>query len=60
MRKMKMGALLVLLSGSTLFGGCLGGWWNAALQGLPGTIFSEFLLDNNGIFDLFPDDLSPA
>lgn len=37
MRKKKMGALLVLLSGSTLFGGCLGfgggGLWNVLWQG---------------------------
>ena len=34
MRKKKMGALLVLLSGSTLFGGCLGGGvWNFLWQG---------------------------
>jgi len=55
MRKMKMGALLAALSGSTLFGGCLGGWFNAALQGIPGTVVAEWLLDNDGVFDLFPD-----
>lgn len=55
MRKVKMGALLAMLSGSTLFGGCLGGWFNAALAGIPGTLLTEFLLDNDGIFDLFED-----
>jgi len=55
MRKIKMGALLMLLSGSTLFGGCLGGWFNAAIKGLPGTLAAEWLLDNGNVFDLFPD-----
>ena len=55
MRKVKMGALLTMLSGATLFGGCLGSWWNAAIQGLPGTIIAEWLTDNDGIFDLFED-----
>ena len=56
MRKAKMGALLVALSGAMLFsgGGCLGGWWQAALRGLPGTLVAEFLLDNGNVFDLFP------
>ena len=53
MRKMKKGAALALLSGATLFQGCLGDWFNAALQGLPGTLFAEWLLDNDAIFDLF-------
>lgn len=55
MRKMKKGALVLMLGGSTLFGGCLGGWWNAALQGIPGTLLTEFLTDNDGFFDLFED-----
>ena len=55
MRKAKIGALLMLLSGSTLFGGCLGGWFNAAIKGLPGTILAEWLTDNDSIFDLFED-----
>lgn len=55
MRKAKMGALLMMLSGSTLFGGCLGGWFNAALQGIPGTLLAEWLVDNDGVFDLFED-----
>ena len=60
MRKMKVTAMLALLSGSTLFAGCLGDYLSWAAQGLPGSILSEWLLDNNGIFDLFPDDLAPA
>ena len=55
MRKVKMGALFAMLGGSTLFGGCLGGWWQAALAGLPGTIIAEWVLDNDGVFDLFED-----
>ena len=56
MRKVKMGALLAMLGGSTLFGGCLGGgnwtqWlWTAALQ--QGV---EFVFDNDGVFDLWED-----
>jgi hypothetical protein len=48
--------VMVALTGTLLqFGGCLGTWFSAALQGLPGTILAEFLLDNDSIFDLFED-----
>jgi len=52
----KKGAALAALAGSFLFfGGCLGGWFNAAIAGLPGTIIAEWLLDNDNVFDLFED-----
>ncbi len=60
MRKKKLGALLMLLSGSTMFGGCLGSYWNALLSGLPGSILTEFLTDNGGIWDIFPDGPATA
>ena len=55
MRKVKMGALLAMLSGSTLFAGCLGSYFGWVVQGLPGSVISEWLLDNDGVFDLFED-----
>ena len=55
MRKMKIGALLAMLGGSTLFAGCLGDYFSWIAQGLPGSVISEWLLDNNSVFDLFPD-----
>jgi len=55
MRKVKMGALLAMLSGSTMFAGCLGGWWNWAIQGIPGALLTEFLTDSDGFFDIFED-----
>jgi len=55
MRKVKLGALMAMLGGSTLFGGCLGGWFQAALTGIPGTVVAEWLLDNDSVFDLFED-----
>ncbi len=56
MRNMKKSAALAALTGVTLFIGCLGniGWkrllWDTALYA--GT---EFVLDNDGVFDLFED-----
>ena len=56
MRNMKKGAALAALSGATLFGGCLGdlNWqrllWDTAIYA--GT---EWVLDNDGVFDLFED-----
>ena len=60
MRRMKKGALLLALSGTTLFAGCLGDYFDWVVQGLPGSVLTEFLLDNNGLFDLFPDDGSTS
>ena len=62
MSKAKKCFALTLLSGGIMFqlGGCLGGWFNAAIAGLPGTIVAEFLLDNDGIFDLFEDGATAA
>ena len=54
MRKMKKTALLAALSGATLFGGCLGGWnWQRILWDTAIYAGTEFLLDNDGVFDLF-------
>lgn len=48
--------VMVALTGTLLqFGGCLGTWFNAAWQGIPGTILVEFLLDNDSVLDLFED-----
>jgi hypothetical protein len=61
MRNMKKGALLLALAGTTLFGGCLGGmgWrqlaWTAAIS-----VGTQFLTDNNGVFDLFDDGSTEA
>lgn len=55
MKKTKKAALVALAGTMMAFGGCIGGWWQAAIAGLPGTIIAEFLLDNDSIFDLFED-----
>ncbi len=54
MRNTKKGALLLALAGTTLFGGCLGGF-NLKQIVLPAAVYfgAEFLTDNNGVFDLF-------
>jgi uncharacterized membrane protein YeaQ/YmgE (transglycosylase-associated protein family) len=55
MRNAKKSVLFALLAGGTMFQGCLGGWFNWMIQGIPGTVVAEWLLDNDGVFDLFPD-----
>jgi hypothetical protein len=56
MTRTKKCCALALLSGGLMFQlGCLGGWFNAAIAGLPGTIIAEWLLDNDSVFDLFED-----
>ena len=61
MRKIKKSALLVLLGGTMFFGSCLGGlgWkqvaWTAAVS-----VGTQFLTDNNGVFDLFDDGSTEA
>jgi len=55
MRNVKKGAMLALLSGAMLFQGCLGGWWSWVLQGVGGSLVTEWLTDNDGVFDLFED-----
>lgn len=57
MRKKSFKVAALLACAGTVFqlGGCLGGIVQASIQGLPGTILSEFLLDNDALFDLFED-----
>ena len=47
---------LVLSAGTLLqFGGCFGnGLFGGFLRGVPGAVVTEFLIDNTGVFDLFP------
>lgn len=46
----------VALGGVVLqFGGC-SWWWQNLLPSSVGTLAWEFLLDNNGVFDLFTDN----
>ena len=53
---MKKGAMLALLSGLTLFGGCLGGFgWQKVFWATAIYAGQEFVLDNDGVFDLFED-----
>ena len=55
MRKMKKGALLLALAGTTLFGGCLGGWnWQRILWDTAMYAGQEYLLDG-GVLDIFTD-----
>ena len=57
MRRMKKGALLLALAGTTLFGGCLGGWnWQRILWDTALYAGQEYLLDNNGVFNIFSTD----
>ena len=57
--KMKVAALMVLCGSVFQFGGCWGGggngWfgrlWTATVAG----VASDFLTDNDGVFDLFQD-----
>ena len=55
MRKMKKTALLAALAGTTLFGGCLGGWnWQRILWDTAMYAGREYLLDG-GVLDIFTD-----
>lgn len=48
------GAILALLAGATMLsGGCLN--WQRILLDTAIYAGTEFLLDNDGVFDLFPD-----
>lgn len=49
-------AAMVLVCGTVFqLGGCLGSALGSLWQNLPITLLTEFALDNNGIFDVFPD-----
>lgn len=57
MRKKSFKVVALLACTGTVFqlGGCLGTIVQASIQGIPGTVLTEFLLDNDGFFDLFED-----
>jgi hypothetical protein len=57
---MKKGAALAILSGATLFGGCLGLNWQRLLWDTAIYAGTEFVLDNDGVFDLFEDGAEVA
>ena len=55
--KMKVAALIVLCGSVFQFGGCFGngnGLLGGLVRGVPGAVVTEFLIDNTGVFDLFP------
>ena len=54
-RTVKMAAMAVLASGCMFQFVCLGDWFNMAWRNLPGNIATEWLTDNDAIFDLFED-----
>jgi hypothetical protein len=50
------GAVLAMLAGATMLSsGCLNLNWQRIFLGTAIYAGSEFLLDNDGVFDLFPD-----
>lgn len=50
------GAVLAVLAGATMLsGGCLNINWQRLLLDTAIYAGTEFLLDNDGVFDLFPD-----
>ena len=58
MAKRMFGILVVAaVGGAVAFGGCLGSgsWKHVATDAALSTAY-EFLLDNDAVFDLFPDD----
>ena len=54
-KTMKAAAVVALLGTVLQFGGCIGQIFNTFWQGLPGYVVTEFVLDNDGVFDLFAD-----
>lgn len=57
MKSMKKACALTLLTGTLFAGGCLGSFFNPG-QIIPAAalyVLNEFVLDNDGIFDLFED-----
>jgi hypothetical protein len=62
MKSMKKACALTLLTGTLFAGGCLGGILNPQqlLTGAAIYAVSSFVLDNDGIFDLFEDGNVPA
>jgi hypothetical protein len=60
MKKTK-GAVLAFLAGSMLLGGgCLGLNWQQILWGTALYVGQEFVLDNDGVFDLFEGGATAA
>ena len=57
MKSMKKACALTLLTGTLFAGGCLGGFLNPQqlLTGAALYALNEFVLDNDGVFDLFED-----
>lgn len=51
--KMKVAALMVLCG--SVFQGCFGGWLGQVVTYVTSGVVSDFLTDNDGIFDLFQD-----
>jgi hypothetical protein len=54
-KTVKATAAIALLGTVLQFGGCIGQVFQQALAGIPVYLVSEFLLDNDGVFDLFAD-----
>jgi hypothetical protein len=55
-KKTVKAAAAIALFGTVLqFGGCIGSWFNMIWTNLPGAVLTEFLTDNDSVFDLFPD-----
>ena len=59
-RSMKIVGMLLAGGMMFQFGGCLGGVLNSVVRSLPGALAAEYLLDNDGVFDLFEDGAAAA
>jgi hypothetical protein len=58
---LKSAALLLVLGSVFQFGSCLGGdWWRLGLRNAATYTALEFVLDNNGVIDLFSDGATQA
>lgn len=54
-KTVKAAAAIALLGTVLQFGGCIGQIWTTFWRGLPGYLLTEFVTDNDGVFDLFAD-----
>lgn len=54
-KSLKMLAIVACAGTMFQFGGCFGGWLGQVVTYVTSGVVSDFLTDNDGIFDLFQD-----